>query len=254
MEINQYVYRKHYISNNTKIIDFFWKKTKIIIEWIKIMKEKNIEINIEKLTEVWLAEFYILYKEFIKKKQNSKISNLIDIYTPRIENKENIYLWYIKEDWKLIWWAIYIEKYISWEKVLSLWYRAYQENFLINKLRLWYYLEYLFIEKWLSLHVDYLSRWKDRNWYGILWSNTWLALHKLQMKFIPYIKPYQTIMIDESIITKWEKEFLIFWWEISDQEVQSTKAILFTKHIPIDNNYQIIKKRWIDLLIKTIQS
>lgn len=130
-----------------------------------------------------------------------------------------------------------------------IWFRAYKE-IKIEHLFLGYYIEYLFYGRALDNNCNYLSRWLDRNMYWAFWSNIWLALHKLQYKFLPYLsKKSVEIELDEYKI---DKESLLF--TDPDKENVFRKAILWTNKNfeEIENIFGIIKKRWLDLEIRKI--
>lgn len=230
-----------------------WKeKYKLLWQGFKDMTKSWYTYWIAPLNEENLYNFYhTLYKEETEKKNNAKVTDLIEKYKDRIK-KEDIQFAYIKHNDILLAGGIFINRIEENNTIYNLWFRSY-EKMKINWLYLWYYIEYLFYEHSLKNKVDFLSRGRDRNCYGALWSAIWLAIHKLQYKFSPYClwKDNPKVSIDEKNI---KADTLIFTEPNKDNIY--TKAVLYTNktHEEIKKQFAVIEKRWISLEIKNIPS
>ncbi len=228
------------------------EKLRLIKKWLVEMEEKNYSCGVKKMTIEELHEFYGLYSSFISKKDNAKVHDLVALYTERIKTTDEIYFWYIKdENSKLLAGGIFITKHdISLDTSITITgFRAYNPEILLSKLKLWYYVEYLYYQRSLEeIKPEFLSRWADRNVYGTIGSNPWLPIHKLQYKFMPY-KRWEEIDFDEKSI---HQETLIFL--NPDQNWIYQEALLYTQlsEEEIEKQYGLIEKRGIKLEIKFI--
>lgn len=230
----------------------FWKeKLKHLEQGFAIMKEQWYTYGTKILTHEDLKQFYELYHKYISKKNNAKISDLIEIYTQRIDAGESIYIWYIKKWSQLLWWGIFIDKVTHQKRWLVLGFRAFEWD-ILHKLSIGYYIEYLYFLLWLDLGVEIFTRWIDRNWYGLLWSNIGLAIHKIQLHFVPHIPEEKNnkIEIDPTSI---QQETIIFSSKDPSSDALSTVNIWASwPHSEIEKKYSIFTKRWFDIKVFTI--
>lgn len=248
-----YKYLARYLPNSQELSlnDIFWKeKIRIIKKWLNYLDLNNYTYWIESLNKDNLNEFYYLYSDYISRKQNPHVFDLIEKYSNNLnEDWKQLYLGYIRKDWKLIGWGLFIYKINRDKNTLMLWYRAVDPNVLIEKLKLWYYIEYLFFNYGKQLCVDSFSRGRDRNWYGILGSDIWICIHKLQLKFLPYLSSNkEMIELDEKSLSN---ELLLFsgsdeYWRFNEVILRTNKSLE-----EIENKYWFIRKRWINLIIKS---
>ncbi len=228
------------------------EKLRLIKKWLVEMEENNYQYWVKKMSLEDLDEFYHLYTHFISEKDNAKVHNLVELYTDRISNTDEIYFWYIRdENTNLLAGGVFIAKHdVPLDASITITgFRAYTPDILFAKLRIWYYIEYLYYQRSLEeIQPMYLSRWRDRNAYGTLWTDIGLAIHKLQFKFLPYAS-WEEIELDENTITQ---ETLIFSNPNTDWIYQD--AILYTKFSEeeIQKKYSLIEKRWIKLLVNNI--
>lgn len=251
MLIYTYVVRR--LKNNGIDLRYIlWKeKLKILSKWIEHMQENTYVFGIEPLNISNLQDFYTsIYTKETSQKHNPNVINLIDRFKDRINTDENIQFAFIKKDGVLLAWGIFIVKIENGETIYNLWFRSY-EKIKINWLFLGNYIEYFFYKRALENHADYISRGKDRNCYGSIWSNIWLPVHKLQYKFLPYClwEDNPQIQVDESSI---KKEALVFIEP--DTNHLYTKAILYTNKADeeIKKQFAVIEKRWISLDVRHI--
>lgn len=200
------------------------------------------EYGIEPLTTQNLQDFFVLYQNYISTKHNPNVHNLVELYTQRIANWEAVFLWYLRKDGILLWWAIFIHKTVRDEDGLVLWFRAFASD-IINKLSIWYYLEYLYFSFWLELWVWVFSRWSDRNGYGLLWSNVGLPIHKAQLWFTPHLSSINLtfVEIDEKDIV----DETIFFSQSDPNSSKLDIVNVWTKQSPedIQKTYSIFEKR-----------
>lgn len=228
------------------------EKLRLIKKWIIEMEEKSYQFWVKSMNLEELKEFYELYSHFISKKENAKVHNLIELYTDRIQNTDEIYFWYIRDETGnlLAWWIFVYKKDGELNKKVSItWFRAYNPDMFISKLYLWYYIEYFYYQRSIEdVKVEYLSRWRDRNAYGTLGTNIGLAIHKLQFKFLPFCS-WNMVELEEKNINP---ETLVFLNPNSNWLYQ--KALLYTKlsEEEIEKKYWLIKKRGIELVIESI--
>lgn len=226
---------------------FGQEKLRLIKKGILEIQEKNWKFGVKQMNLSDLQDFNTLYTLFISKKKNAKVFELLERYHDRIQNTDEIYLWYLKdEQWHLLAWGLFVYKYDeNFAGMLTVtWFRAYNPDIIFAKLKLGYYIEYLYYQRALEeKNPVYLSRGTDRNAYGTLGSNPWLSIHKLQYKFLPY-KRGEEIEFDEGSIIS---ETLIFI--NPDQEWVYTRAILYTtlSSEEIEKKYGLIQKRGIKL-------
>jgi len=227
----------------------FWKdKEKKIHKLEEYFDNNDFEYWTKELDDDSLIDFYNnLYKDFIKSKKTNP--RIIDIPNKIKEWKENLnkiyYIWYVKRNWIILaWWIFSFMKNSWWKTILTLWYRAYkkEEKFVIW---FWYFVEYLFFKLWFDLNIDIFSRWKDKNWYWFCGPSTFLPIHKLQLKFQPWLvkdEKYQNILELSSIEN--ENDWLFF--SDIDKEWKCTTVSLFTQKNEdlIKNEYSILWKRW----------
>ncbi len=228
------------------------EKLRLIKKWLVEMEEKGYSYGVKKMNVEDLDEFYNLYSRFIREKENAKVHDLVALYTERINTTNEIYFWYIKdENSKLLAGGIFVAKHdIPLDSSVTITgFRAYTQDIILAKLRIWYYIEYFYYQWSLEeIQPSYLSRWRDRNAYGTLWTDIGLAIHKLQFKFLPYAS-WEEIQFDKKDITQ---ETLIF--ANPDEEGKYQRAILYTQlsKEEIQKKYSLIEKRGIKLLVNKL--
>lgn len=215
-------------------------------QWFATMKEQWYTYGTEPLNHKNLQQFYLLYQKYIHTKKNAKISDLIDIYTSRIDNWEKIYIWYIKKWTHLLWWGIFINKVTYGKRWLVLWFRAFESD-VFNKLSIGYYIEYLFFLLGLELGIEVFTRWSDRNGYGLSWSSVGLAIHKVQLHFIPYLHENNKNRIEVDPISI-QQETIIFSQNNTSSDVLHTVNIWTSLNRgEAEKQYNIFTKRWFDV-------
>lgn len=241
-------YKKNYRrlkNDNITIREILGKeKTRLINKGIEEFKENNISYQIKTLEMSDIEEFLIIYKPFIEKKENPKDINIKENIQKGKKDWKEYFICWIKKNNLNIGMGIFVLQKDLW--LFTLWYRAYIDE-KINKISIWYYLEYFFFSEGIKQNIHEFSRWMDRNGYWFLWANIWLALHKLELKFIPHTKKEEVLDIKETDINK---ESLFF--SEPDLNNKYTKAILYTNKSEEDivKYFWIIKKRW--LILETI--
>jgi hypothetical protein len=120
-----------------------------------------------------------------------------------------MYFIYIKDsNGNLIWWWISIERdeaFIFWYKITD---SSYKYHFK-PRTWIWNLLDYLFFKIWTEeIKASYLSFWKDRNGYWIIWAKPTLAMTKLSKWLRPYNFEWNTeIQLSENKI---ETDSVIF--------------------------------------------
>lgn len=239
-------------NENIDLRYILWKeKFKLLSKWFEELTNNGYSCGIEPLTLTNLEDFYLsIYQKEIEKKNNANVFNLIDKFKDRIHTDEDIQFAFIKKGNILLAWGIFTRKIEKNNNVCILWFRSY-EKIKIQWLFLGYYIEYMFYKRALENNVEFISRGRDRNCYGAMWSNIGLPIHKLQYKFLPYClwKENPEISIDESSL---DTETLIF--VEPNTEHLYTKAILYTDKTPeeIKKEYAVIEKRWIQLEIRNV--
>jgi len=241
------------VNEETNIRNIFgkhkFKGIKKIITTIENNSERYIW-NIKKATLEDLIEFNELYKQEIGKKYNSKIYDLINIYEPQILSWNNIYFSYLRENNILIAWWISSHKISRWKDTLAGCIKVW-ENIKIDWISILYYIEYLFFTLGMKLNVKQFSAGKDRNCYGYIWENIWLAIHKLQNHYLPYeSSDKEEFEIEENDILN-ETMLLI---PNPNKNYFCDKAILRSNkdNIKIDEEFVLLKKRWISLEIRSL--
>ncbi len=137
------------------------------------------------LDESNLVEFYELYKEEIWSRDNAKVHDLIQRFTPELNDKI-LYLLYVRNsNWNLIWGWVWIHR----NDTFTLWFKATKENYPFEpKLKVWMWIlidHMIFQIATQQLKTSYISFWTDRNGYGLIWSKPSLAISKLARGFLP---------------------------------------------------------------------
>lgn len=133
------------------------------------------------------------------------------------------------------------------EKILSLAYRAYDDEVIVNKQRLGNYIEALYFLHGKSLEVDWFSAGQDRNGYGYFGGSLGLALHKLENHFLP-IRVQNPLLREEEL--DFNEPTLIF--QDNSENGYFKKAILYNASsaenlIKIQEMFQ---KRGLELILK----
>lgn len=172
---------------NLTLESFFGKKAKHIKKGFEQMDAENIKYETLPLTKEDLYRFYhSLYLPNISSKQNAEVFDIIPALEKKIQEDHEIYISKIEQDEHLLWAGIFIVKNnkIFW-KTLSAAYRVDTGDCQIQWRRVWNYIEALYFLKGKELKVDYFSKGQDRNGYGQFGANIGVALHKLEMNFLP---------------------------------------------------------------------
>ena len=245
MKIYKYIswniYKKIWIN------DIFWStKMRKMRKWFENLKQDWFFFWIEKFNWDAIKNFYNLYVTQIITKPNSITFDLNTFVNEKKKSDIELFFAYVKKQDKLFWWCIF--HYWKSKDRLMMCYKA-SENIIISWVWLWFYLDYLTINDAICKDIETLSRWKDRNAYGLLWSNPWLVVQKLQTKFLPYkSKNEEIIEINENDINV---DTLIFLDPQEDWLFK--KAIFWTNNSEdIKNKFTIIEDSWISLEIRKI--
>lgn len=208
-----------------KEISNFFSKNKS--EQIRKLKKQLLEAwytfweNLLKLNE--LEEFEELYTKEISKKENSRVSSLISLYKGEI-SKEILYFFYIRNNEDLlVGWVIWVLR----DGVFILAFKATKDNNhfpLKMRTGVWNLLDYQFFNFWINeISSEYLSMWRDKNWYWFLGSKVSLWLLKLSRSMLPYsFKENREIDIDNKLIKDESLIFTNLW-----ANNQFKKAMLF---------------------------
>lgn len=210
------------VSGIDSISDIFWPRSlKKINKDLRFLAKNNYTFGIEPLSSEYLDQFYTLYKDEIWSKPHAVVFDLLERLSPRLNDK-TLYFAFIKDaSWMLLWWSI-----LSYRNDrFTLAYKASIRSTIKIQTSLWVILDYLFFDFWLSSSFDftYFSLGKDRNWYGCIWANITLALHKLRYGFFPYISNTADMAtIDGSNIDTYS---LFFVWPENERKL--TQAILY---------------------------
>lgn len=225
------------------------EKVRLIKKGREEMRMQGITRSLKKLDLHSLEKFIPLYLSFIKKKHNSNPHNLKEHYLERIQKDsfdDQLFFANFEQSWTIIaGWIFIFKKNNCDEWITSLWFRAYDENFIIKKQKLGTYLEYLFYERALQKNPDIISRGQDRNWAWEIWSALGIVYHKLEAKFLPKLpKVVQYIKIEESTL----KTPTLFFIN-PNEEGYFKEAILFKSEIcnNIDEIKNIFQKRNLSL-------
>jgi len=217
-----------------------------------MMKEQWYTYGTQLLTHENLKQFYWLYQRYINTKKNAKISDLISIYTSRIDAWEKIYLWYIKKWTQLLWWGIFIDKITYEKRWLVLWFRAFEWD-IFNKLSIGYYIEYLYFLFGLELNIEVFTRWADRNGYGLFWSNIGLAIHKVQLHFVPYLNEINKNEIEIDPVSIQQETIIFSQSNISSDVLDTVNIRTRLDPTTAEKEYNIFTKRWFNVKIFYIQ-
>lgn len=167
------------------------------------MDQENIKYAIQPLTKQDLYRFYhTLYVPTISAKKNAEVFDMIPALEKNIEEGRELYIATIEHDECLLWAGIFMVKKnkIFW-KTLSLAYRVDTGDKVIQGRRIWNYIEALYLLKGKELKVDYFSRGQDRNAYGQFGSSIGVALHKLELNFLPMSAKTVSVKTQETPIT-----------------------------------------------------
>jgi hypothetical protein len=231
-----------------------WKeKIRLIRKWFDGMLSSSYSFGMTSLTTSLLEEFYPFYMSYISTKPNARITNLIEYYNHRLLI-DDLYFSFVRDSsWQLLAGCIIVNKMIQGKQTLMLSFRASLPDVSFQKLRLGYYLEYLFFDLGLSLWVAQYSRWRDRNGYGLFGSDIGVCIHKLQLHFSPYVANKSIeILIEESKI---KKSSLFLVNAENSWKLASMILYLDPKEKTSSKNVDLIslaQKRWFSIDIREI--
>ncbi|MEF2175170.1 MAG: hypothetical protein V3575_01755 [Candidatus Absconditabacteria bacterium] len=185
MEFYSKIYRRLLKKNNSIEDVLGEKKLNRIGKDLKYLDNNGYNYGIKKLNIDDLKCFYEhIYKPEIEKKANSKTTDLVSKYSPRLDS-EQIFFAHISQGEKIIGGEIIILK----DNKLMLSFKSNIDHFK-NELKsgIGLLLDYLFLYYGFNnLEFDFFSYGKDRNCYGELGAGIGLALYKLRLNFTPFI-------------------------------------------------------------------
>ena len=220
------------------ITDFFSKNSR---KQIRILKEQletlKIHYKVYELQDTTLNEFNLLYKDEMWKKDNSKVHDIKGKYSAELWKGILYFLELRDTENTLIWWWIATYR----ENIFTFAFKTTKSDYIFDiplKIWIWNLLDYLVFEYGFSLWADYISFWKDRNAYWLLWAKTSLPMTKLSKWLLPYtFDENQLIEVQEEEI---HQETLIF--SNLDKQGQFLEARLYLPTGCLDE--EIKRKYW----------
>lgn len=254
LNYSEKVVRKYPLTGNEDPRFFLGQeKTRLLKKGFEECNERWWRYAIEKLNRSCLEEFYKqLYIPFVQKKHNAVIHDLPERYTERIEkNAESDQIFFASmrnEKQYLVAWGIFISKgEDSKKKTASLGFRAYNEDIIIKKQKLWNFIEFMFYERAITHKHTTITRGQDRNGAGECSSAIGLALHKIEAHFLPFL-PQQPNFL--TIDTQCIHNPTLFFME-PNEFGQFTKALLYHAYMlsSLKEIQQLFKRRGIDLIL-----
>ena len=227
------------------IVDFFSKnRRKQIKKVTQQLNENNFTFWVKECSDKDFKEFLILYNSEIKKKENAKVHDLYSKYKDELWKWILFFLYIRDKNNTLIAWWIWIKR----DNMFIFWYKASNLDYTFwftLKIWIWNILDYLLFKTAIEkLHSDFVSFWRDRNWYWTIWAKASLPMTKMPL----WLRAYNfNNNLDIEISTKDIKKDTIIFYDACPETNKFKSALLYV-------SWELNKERVLTLYSPLINS